>query len=111
MPKRRELLLFCQFRSSASSDLGAGVECLVDDGSSDGTLPAAFGRPIGSKILRSHVSFSRNLGKEAALYAEFVHATETCGRWMQTQILPVCILRHENLTLDQMQTWTVDTEN
>lgn len=55
--------------------LAADVEFVfVDDGSSDGTLDAIKAAAEGDGRVR-YVSFSRNFGKEAALFAGLEHAT------------------------------------
>ncbi len=61
-------------RAVAGQLTGVSVEYLfVDDGSTDGTLSAIKALADGDKAVR-WLSFSRNFGKEAALYAGMEHA-------------------------------------
>ena len=69
------LPLFYQSVEALLPDLGAEVEYVfVDDGSSDGTLDLLKTYREQNPAVR-YVSFSRNFGKEAALYAGLQHAT------------------------------------
>ncbi len=69
------LLFFYQSVEALLPDLGAEVEYVfVDDGSSDGTLELLKTYREQNPAVR-YVSFSRNFGKEAALYAGLQHAT------------------------------------
>lgn len=57
-----------------SAGLSADIEILfVDDGSSDGTLPTLRALAEKDKRVR-YISFSRNFGKEAAMYAGLQNA-------------------------------------
>ena len=69
------LPLFYQSVEALLPDLGAEIEYVfVDDGSSDGTLELL--KAYRKQNLAVHyISFSRNFGKEAALYAGLQHAT------------------------------------
>jgi len=69
------LPLFYQSVEALLPDLGAEVEYVfVDDGSNDGTLELLKAYREQNPAVR-YVSFSRNFGKEAALYAGLQHAT------------------------------------
>ena len=69
------LPLFYQSVEALLPDLGAEVEYVfVDDGSGDGTLELLKTYREQNPAVR-YVSFSRNFGKEAALYAGLQHAT------------------------------------
>ena len=69
------LPLFYQSVETLLPDLGAEIEYVfVDDGSSDGTLELLKAYREQNPAVR-YVSFSRNFGKEAALYAGLQHAT------------------------------------
>ena len=69
------LPLFYKSVEALLPDLGAEVEYVfVDDGSNDGTLELLKTYREQNPAVR-YVSFSRNFGKEAALYAGLQHAT------------------------------------
>lgn len=69
------LPLFYQSVEALLPDLGAEVEYVfVDDGSTDGTLALLKAYREQNPAVR-YLSFSRNFGKEAALYAGLQHAS------------------------------------
>ena len=69
------LPLFYQALEALIPDLGAEIEYVfVDDGSSDGTLELLKTYREQNPAVH-YLSFSRNFGKEAALYAGLQYAT------------------------------------
>ena len=69
------LPLFYQSVEDLLPELGADIEYVfVDDGSSDGTLELLKAYRVQNPAIH-YISFSRNFGKEAALYAGLQHAT------------------------------------
>ena len=69
------LPLFYQSVEALIPELGAEIEYVfVDDGSSDGTLDLLKSYRMQNPAVH-YISFSRNFGKEAALYAGLQHAT------------------------------------
>ena len=69
------LPLFYQALEALLPDLETEIEYVfVDDGSSDGTLELLKAYR-GKKSAVHYISFSRNFGKEAALYAGLQYAT------------------------------------
>lgn len=89
------LPLFYQSVEDLLPDLGAEVEYVfVDDGSSDGTLELLKAYREQNTAVH-YISFSRNFGKEAALYAGLQYATGDMVVMMDADLrtLPVCYLR------------------
>ena len=68
--------------SQESETAGLSYELIiVDDGSMDGTLDVAKELAVNDSGVK-YISFSRNFGKEAAMYAGLQHAVQQC--WNQT---------------------------
>ena len=74
--------------SQASETSGLSYELIiVDDGSMDGTLDVAKELATNDSGVK-YISFSRNFGKEAAMYAGLQHAVGEYVAWMQTFRIP-----------------------
>ncbi len=89
------LPLFYQALEALLPDLETEIEYVfVDDGSSDGTLELLKAYREQNPAVH-YISFSRNFGKEAALYAGLQYATGDLVVVMDadSKILLVCCLR------------------
>ena len=96
------LPLFYQSVEAIIPDLEAGIEYVfVDDGSSDGTLDLLESLREQNPAVH-YLSFSRNFGKEAALYAGLQYATGNLVVVMDADLQdpPSMLLEMKNL-LDQ----------
>lgn len=96
------LPLFYQALEDLIPDLGAEIEYVfVDDGSSDGTLELLKAYREQNPAVH-YISFSRNFGKEAALYAGLQYATGDLVVVMDADLQdpPSMLLEMKNL-LDQ----------
>src|SRR5690606_38495539 len=74
--EQETIYLFYQEMEKVTHELSVNIEYLfINDGSSDNTLSILRELARKDKQKIRYISFSRNFGKEAAIYAGLVHST------------------------------------